>query len=134
MLAPECAMHIAHWLTWGFGIILAKTPKAHPVNLKQVLDDLFAHANDLVSEDDCAEAIVIPLLKTLGHIDLGRKVTIPVPSGEKVIFRQADIVVRVGGKARMVVETKRLSHKLDEEDASQALAYAELLNCQYAVL
>lgn len=104
------------------------------MNLKQILDDLFEHANDLISEDDCAEGIVIPVLKALGHTDLGRKVTIPVPTEEKVIFRQADIVVRIAGAERLVVETKRLSHKLDEEDASQVLAYAELLGCQFAVL
>lgn len=104
------------------------------MNLKKLLDDMFKKANGLVSEDDCAEAIVIPLLKTLGHINFGRKVTIPVPSGEKLIFRQADIVVRVGEQSRMVVETKRLTHKLDEEDASQVLAYAELLSCRFAVL
>ena len=78
------------------------------VNIKLVLNSLFERATDLVSEDDCAEAIVIPLLKTLDHTDVGRKVTIPVPKGEKTIFRQADIVVRVAGKPRMVVETKTL--------------------------
>lgn len=104
------------------------------MNLKKILDDLFLHADGLVSEDDCAEVIVIPMLKTLGHSNLSRKVAIPVPSGEKTIFRQADIVVRVNGHPRMVIETKRLTHKLDEEDASQALAYAELLSCRFTVL
>lgn len=104
------------------------------MNLNNILDDLFRHASGLVSEDDCAETIVIPLLKTVGHSQLSRKVTIPVPSGEKTIYRQADIVIRVNGEPRMVIETKRLSHKLDEEDASQALAYAELLSCRFAVL
>jgi type I restriction enzyme M protein len=104
------------------------------MNAQAILDDLFDRAPDLVSEDDCGEAIVVPFLKALGHSDMARKVTIPVPTGEKTIFRQADIIVRVGGKAGMVVETKRLSHRLDDEDTSQALAYAELLNCRFAVL
>jgi type I restriction enzyme M protein len=104
------------------------------VNIKRLLDDLFKNANDLVSEDDCAEAVVIPLLKALGHMDISRKVTVPVPTGEKVIFRQADIIIRVKGQPRMVVETKRLTHKLDDEDTSQVLAYAELLDCRFAVL
>ncbi len=104
------------------------------MNLKKILDGLFQHAGVLISEDDCGEGIVIPLLKLLGHTDLARKFTVPVPSGEKTIFRQADIVVRVKNKPSMVIETKRLTHKLDEEDASQALAYAELLSCRFAIL
>lgn len=104
------------------------------MNVDALIADMFERANDLVSEDDCAEAIVVPVLKALGHGELSRKVSIPVPTGERTIFRQADIVVKENGNPRMVVETKRLSHKLDDEDTSQVLAYAELLNCRFAVL
>lgn len=102
--------------------------------MKKFLDSLFKKGAQLTSEDDCAENIVVPLLNFIGHRDIGRKVTIPVPGGENKIFRQADLVVRVKGDIRMVIETKRLSHRLDDEDTSQVLAYAELLKCRYAVL
>src|SRR5438876_251683 len=102
--------------------------------LASILDLLFSSAGELTSEDDCAEHIIVPLLQHLGHSSISRKVSIPIPSGENKLYRQADLVVRMNNDPRLVVETKRLSHRLDEEDTSQVLAYAELLGCRYAVL
>lgn len=107
------------------------------LNKRAILDELFASALPLVSEDDVAENIVIPLLTRLGYdpTDIRRKVTIRGTSGRR-FRKQADIVVYVDDKPGLVVETKRLSRQLREEDANQALSYAQLLEpvAPFAVL
>lgn len=93
-----------------------------------ILDDIFSSAPVVLSEDDCAENIVIPLLRRLGYerSQLRRKVSIKAVSG--VSFRkQADIVAYLNETPVIVIETKRLSHRLREEDSNQALSYAQLL-------
>lgn len=96
---------------------------------KSLLDDIFRSAPSIVSEDDCAENIVIPFLLRLGYdrSQISRKVTITGVSESK-FRKQADIIVLVGGSPAMVIETKRLRHRLNEEDANQALSYAQLLS------
>jgi type I restriction enzyme M protein len=92
-----------------------------------ILGELFARAPGMVSEDDCAENVVVPLLERLGYEShqLRRKVTIPTVGTS--VRKQADIVVYLDDRPVMVVETKRLSHRLREEDANQVLSYAQLL-------
>jgi type I restriction enzyme M protein len=99
------------------------------VTSRTTLDDLVNHAPSLTSADDCAENIVIPLLIRTGFTpgQISRKVSITRP-GSQGFYRQADIVVYCDGRPMMVVETKRLGHRLKEEDSNQALAYAKLLN------
>jgi type I restriction enzyme M protein len=99
------------------------------VTSRTTLDDLVNHAPSLTSADDCAENIVIPLLIRTGFTpgQISRKVSITRP-GSQGFYRQADIVVYCDGRPMMVVETKRLGHRLKEEDSNQALAYAQLLN------
>lgn len=96
---------------------------------KALLDDLFAYAPPMESEDDCAENIVVPFLVRLGYDrrQIQRKVSIKSTTGE-TFRRQADVIVSVDDVQAMVVETKRLSHRLKEEDANQGLAYAQLLD------
>lgn len=107
------------------------------LNKRQILDDIFAAAPPLLSEDDAAENVVIPFLLRLGYErrQLGRKVSISGTSGKK-FRKQADIVIYIEEKPAMVIETKRLSHRLIEEDANQALSYAQLLEppCPYAIV
>jgi type I restriction enzyme M protein len=108
-----------------------------PSNKKRILDDIFRTTPPLVSEDDCAENIVAPLLLRLGFErgQIRRKVTIKGPSGQ-AFKKQADIVVMIGESAGLVIETKKIQHKLQDEDENQALSYAQLLNppSPYAVL
>jgi len=49
-----------------------------PLNKKAILDDIFRTNPTLISEDDCAENIVIPFLLRLGYqnAQIRRKVTI----------------------------------------------------------
>jgi hypothetical protein len=55
-----------------------------------------------------------------------RKVSITGTSGHR-FRKQADIVVYIGERPALVVETKRIQHRLSEEDVNQALSYAQLL-------
>lgn len=107
------------------------------LNKKAIVEDLFRSAPSLDSEDDCAENIVVPFLLRLGYDrnHLRRKVTISGPSGRK-FKKQADLVIYIEDKPALVVETKRTKHRLREEDANQALSYAQLLSppAPYAVL
>ena len=96
---------------------------------RTILDDLFNHAPSLTSEDDCTEIIVIPLLIRTGFApsQIRRKVSI-TRQGSQGSCKQADIVIYSDGRPMMVVEIKRLGHRLTEEDSNQALAYTQLLN------
>lgn len=99
-----------------------------PLNKQAILDDIFRNAPPLNSEDDCAENVVIPFLLRLGYDSnqIGRKVSITGTSGHR-FRKQADIVVYIGERPSLVVETKRIQHRLREEDVNQALSYAQLL-------
>lgn len=99
-----------------------------PLNKQAILDDIFRNAPPLNSEDDCAENVVIPFLMRLGYDrnQIGRKVSITGTSGHR-FRKQADIVVYVRERPALVVETKRIQHRLSEEDVNQALSYAQLL-------
>jgi type I restriction enzyme M protein len=98
------------------------------LNKQAILDDIFRNAPPLNSEDDCAENVVIPFLLRLGYDrnQIGRKVSITGTSGHR-FRKQADIVVYVRERPSLVVETKRIQHRLREEDVNQALSYAQLL-------
>jgi type I restriction enzyme M protein len=108
-----------------------------PLNKHAILDDIFRNSPPLVSEDDCAENIVIPFLLRLGYSrnQIRRKVSIRGVTG-RAFKKQADIVIYIDNSSGLVVETKKVQHRLREEDANQALAYAQLLDppCPYAVL
>jgi len=99
------------------------------LNKQAILDDIFRSAPTLNSEDDCAENIVIPFLLSLGYErnQIGRKVSITGTSGNR-FRKQADIVVYINERPSLVVETKRIQHRLSEEDVNQALSYAQLLD------
>ncbi|KKJ00950.1 N-6 DNA methylase [Prochlorothrix hollandica] len=99
-----------------------------PLNKQAILDDIFRSAPPLNSEDDCAENVVIPFLMRLGYDrnQIRRKVSITGTSGHR-FRKQADIVVYVREHPALVVETKRIQHRLSEEDVNQALSYAQLL-------
>lgn len=99
-----------------------------PLNKQAILDDIFRNAPPLNSEDDCAENVVIPFLLRLGYDrnQIRRKVSITGTSGHR-FRKQADIVVYIGERPSLVVETKRIQHRLKEEDVNQALSYAQLL-------
>jgi type I restriction enzyme M protein len=97
-------------------------------NKQAILEDIFRSAGHLESEDDTAENVVVPFLLRLGYdrADIRRKVSISGRSGRQ-FKKQADIVVYVDGRPGLVIETKRLKRRLREEDANQALSYAQLL-------
>ncbi|OCQ90656.1 restriction endonuclease subunit M [Nostoc sp. MBR 210] len=99
-----------------------------PLNKQAILEDIFRNAPPLNSEDDCAENIVIPFLQRLGYErnQIGRKVSIIGTSGQR-FKKQADIVVYLNERPALVVETKRIQHRLKEEDVSQVLSYAQLI-------
>lgn len=99
-----------------------------PLNKQAILEDIFRNAPPLNSEDDCAENVVVPFLQRLGYDrnQIGRKVSITGTSGHK-FRKQADIVVYINQRPALVVETKRIQHRLKEEDVNQALSYAQLL-------
>ncbi|KKD35292.1 MAG: N-6 DNA methylase [Limnoraphis robusta] len=98
------------------------------LNKRAILDDIFRNAPSLNSEDDCAENIVIPFLLRLGYDrnKIRRKVSITGKSGHR-FKKQADLVVYVNECPGLVVETKRIQHRLKEEDVNQVLSYAQLL-------
>ena len=100
-----------------------------PLSKTKILDELFKTAPSLLSEDDCAENIVIPFLLRLGYDrqQMQRKVTITGFSGRK-FRKQADIILFIDGRAAIIVETKKLQHRLREEDANQVLSYAQLVD------
>jgi type I restriction enzyme M protein len=104
------------------------TPAAVAKSKRAILEDIFRSAGHLESEDDTAEKVVIPFLRRLGYdsADIRRKVSIGAGSGRR-FKKQADIVVYVDGRPGLVIETKRLKRRLREEDANQALSYAQLL-------
>lgn len=108
-----------------------------PTSKRSLLDELFRTAPPLNSEDDCAENVVIPLFLSLGYDrqSIKRKVSITGTAGRR-FKKQADIVVYVGTRPGLVIETKRLRHRLSEEDVSQALSYAQLIEppAPYALL
>ncbi|MBG1269265.1 N-6 DNA methylase [Nostoc sp. WHI] len=99
-----------------------------PLNKQAILQDIFRNAPPLNSEDDCAENVVIPFLQRLGYTrhQIGRKVSITGTSGHR-FRKQADIVVYINQRPALVIETKRIQHRLKEEDVNQALSYAQLL-------
>ena len=99
-----------------------------PLNKKAILEDIFEHVPSLNSEDDCAENIVIPFLQRLGYErnQIGRKVSITGTSGRK-FKKQADIVVYINDRPALVIETKKIQHRLIEEDVNQVLSYAQLI-------
>jgi type I restriction enzyme M protein len=98
------------------------------LNKQAILDDIFRNAPQLNSEDDCAEKVVIPFLLRVGYErnQIRRKVSITGTSGNR-FRKQADIVVYINERPSLVVETKRIQHRLSEEDVNQALSYAQLL-------
>jgi type I restriction enzyme M protein len=98
------------------------------LNKQAILDDIFRNAPPLNSEDDCAENVIIPFLLRLGYQrnQIGRKVSITGISGHR-FRKQADIVIYIRERPALVVETKRIQHRLKEEDVNQALSYAQLL-------
>jgi type I restriction enzyme M protein len=98
------------------------------LNKEAILEDIFRNAPPLNSEDDCAENVVIPFLLRLGYErnQIGRKVSITGTSGHR-FRKQADIVVYTNERPSLVVETKRIQHRLKEEDVNQTLSYAQLL-------
>lgn len=108
-----------------------------PLSKRAILDDVFGVAPSLLSEDDCAENIVVPFLIRLGYdrTQIRRKVTIFGESG-RMFRKQADIVIYLNDIPSLVIETKKLQHRLKEEDANQTLSYAQLLNppVPYAIL
>ncbi len=99
------------------------------LNKRGILDDLFRTSPILNSEDDCAENIVVPFLLRLGYSrdQIRRKVTITSSSGGS-FRKQADIVLNIDNRPAIVIETKKLQHRLKEEDVNQAMSYAQLLN------
>ncbi len=99
------------------------------LNKQGILNDLFRTSPILNSEDDCAENIVVPFLLRLGYVreQIRRKVSITGTSGNS-FRKQADIVVYIENRPAMVVETKKLQHRLREEDVNQAMSYAQLLS------
>jgi type I restriction enzyme M protein len=99
-----------------------------PLNKQAILEDIFRNAPPLNSEDDCAENVVIPFLLRLGYErnQIGRKVSITGTSGHR-FRKQADIVVYIGERPSLVIETKRIQNRLKEEDVNQTLSYAQLL-------
>ncbi|MFK0733041.1 MAG: N-6 DNA methylase [Gloeotrichia echinulata GP01] len=99
-----------------------------PLNKKAILEDIFRNAPSLNSEDDCAENVVIPFLQRLGYDrhQIRRKVSITGTSGHR-FRKQADIVVYINQRPALVVETKRIQHRLKEDDVNQVLSYAQLL-------
>ena len=99
-----------------------------PLNKKAILEDIFEHVPSLNSEDDCAENIVIPFFQRLGYEknQIGRKVSITGTSGRK-FKKQADIVVYINDRPALVIETKKIQHRLIEEDVNQVLSYAQLI-------
>ncbi len=99
-----------------------------PLNRQAILNDIFRNSPPLNSEDDCAENVVIPFLLRLGYNrnQIRRKVSITGTSGHR-FRKQADIVVYIGDRPSLVIETKRIQHRLKEEDVNQALSYAQLL-------
>ena len=109
-------------LSWIGDIIMT-------LNRIAIIEELFRLAPNLLSEDDCAENIVIPLLLRLGYdrSQIQRKVSISSDDGKK-FKKQADIVIYIDKTPAAVIETKRLRHKLRGEDANQALSYAQLLD------
>ncbi|NET61128.1 MAG: N-6 DNA methylase [Symploca sp. SIO2E6] len=98
------------------------------LNKQAILDDIFRNAPLLNSEDDCAENVVIPFLLRLGYDrnQICRKVSITGTSGHR-FRKQADLVVYVKQRPSLVIETKRIQHRLQEEDVNQVLSYAQLL-------
>ena len=102
-----------------------------------MLADIFNASPQLVSEDDCAENVVIPFLQRLGYHSgqIRRKVTIIAASGTK-FKKQADIIIYSNNSPAMIIETKKIQHRLQEEDANQVLAYTQIVNppAPYAIL
>lgn len=107
---------------------IGKQAEDMPLNKKAILEDIFRSAPPLNSEDDCAENIVIPFLQRLGYErnQIRRKVSITGTSGHR-FRKQADIVIYINEHPAFVVETKRIQHRLKEEDVNQVLSYAQLL-------
>lgn len=99
------------------------------LNRRAILDELFSTSPALESADDCAENIVIPFLLRLGYArgDIRRRVTIRSATGT-AFRKQADVVVLHDEAPAMVVETKRLRHRLTADDANQVLAYGQLID------
>lgn len=108
-----------------------------PFNKTAILNNIFLSAPLLVSEDDCAENIVVPFLLSLGYDrnQIRRKHSI-TGTFHKKFRKQADLVVYFNNSPALVIETKKLKHRLREEDANQVLSYAQLLTppAPYAVL
>src|SRR5438128_7759436 len=102
--------------------------RAMPLSKTSILNDVFRTAPALLSEDDCAENVVIPFLLRLGYErrQMQRKVTITGISGRK-FRKQADVILYIDGRAAIIVETKKIQHRLREEDANQVLSYAQLV-------
>lgn len=98
------------------------------LNKQAILNDIFRYSPVLNSEDDCAENVVIPFLLRLGYErnQIGRKVSIIGTSGHR-FRKQADIVIFIRERPALVIETKRIQHRLKEEDVNQVLSYAQLL-------
>lgn len=83
------------------------------------------------TETDVSHKVIVPYLEGLGFkksdMDFEFPVKAQIGSGKaKTVF--ADIVIRQKGKAVMIVEIKKLDHRLEERDREQAISYARLFD------
>jgi hypothetical protein len=82
------------------------------------------------TEADTRAAFIDPLLAALGYSELGDiQRGVPVQSGQF-----ADYVVRVGGKAAIVIEAKRLEHSPSAKDAGQVVGYCSNLGVRWGAV
>lgn len=80
------------------------------------------------SEEDLRAKVIVPYVIKKGfdpsQIELEKSFNLKV--GTKKITVRSDVLLKVNGQPRIVIEVKRPDHKIDLDDAFQAISYARL--------
>src|SRR6218665_520216 len=87
--------------------------------------------NLLINEEEIRGKLILPFLKDLGfddsEISLERSFSIRLGKTEKTIRGRSDILCRRNGKNLFIIELKKDSITITEEDIAQGISYARLL-------
>ena len=87
------------------------------------------------SEEAMKIKVLEPFLHSIGYEkeDMDFDCPIPVHVGTKKVTVFADIIVKINDRIEMVIETKRPSKTLTEQDMLQAISYAKLIGTPSAL-
>jgi predicted type IV restriction endonuclease len=92
--------------------------------------------DNIITEEACKNAFVMPFLNSLGYDVFNPEVAVPefradfgVKKGEKV-----DYAIKLGGKMTILVECKTCDSDLSQQHMSQLYRYFAVTDARFAIL